>query len=116
MRGCESRMDRGVLAFGLLAAAYFALLALGNLVLRLDWIWLASERKLKNDFTSYIRAYICRDCFRWRYDLGCFFLCVYLECTTGTHIYAGRSGQQQAVFVNYVQIVQLIKSCLSRIG
>ena len=37
-----TRTDRVLLAFSLCAAVYFALLALGNHVLRLDWIWLGA--------------------------------------------------------------------------
>lgn len=39
MRGCETRTDKTVLAFSLIAAAYFGGLALAN-VLKLGWIWL----------------------------------------------------------------------------
>lgn len=39
MWGCETRTDKAVLAFSLIAAGYFGGLALAN-VLKLDWIWL----------------------------------------------------------------------------
>ena len=41
-----TRTDRAVLAFSLLAAAYFAFLALDNFVLRLDWVVLGVVREM----------------------------------------------------------------------
>lgn len=46
MRDRAKRTDRAMLAFSLLAASYFALLALGNNVLRLEWIWLGAVWEL----------------------------------------------------------------------
>lgn len=46
MQGRVTRTDRVVLAFSLLAAAYFAFLALGNRVLGLEWIWLGAVWEL----------------------------------------------------------------------
>lgn len=41
-----ARTDRAVLAFSLLATAYFTFLALSNNVLRLKWIWLGAVWEL----------------------------------------------------------------------
>ena len=41
-----TRTDRAVLAFSLLAAAYFAFLALDSFVFKLDWILLGVIREL----------------------------------------------------------------------